>query len=85
MSEIGQFIYEYAKLVSSHPEMVDLVEEDKNDGFTQIIVKAEKTDAGRLIGKDGNMVNSLKTIVSACKAKTRRSYKILVETKEAAI
>jgi len=82
MSKVSNFIHEYAKLIATNPEFIEVFEEEK-DGFVQITVKANKVDAGRLIGKDGNMVNSLKTIISACKAKTNLSYRIIIESKEA--
>jgi len=82
MSNIKEFIEEYAKLVSSDLDKLEIIEDEKDDSFTEIIIYASRTDAGKLIGKDGNMVNALKTIISGCKAKTSKSYRVLVRSKE---
>lgn len=82
MSSIKEFIEEYAKLVSSDLDKLEVKEEEKDDSFTEIIIFASRTDAGKLIGKDGNMVNALKTIISGCKAKTGKSYRVLVRSKD---
>lgn len=82
MPDIKNFVLEYAKLIATDPHELEVIQDDKEDLTTEITIIASKTDAGKLIGKDGNMVNALKTIVSACKAKTNRTYKVLVRSKE---
>ncbi len=82
MSNVADFIKEYAKLVIVDHDMLEITEEQKDDSFTEITIYANKSDAGKLIGKDGNMVNALKTIISGCKAKDGKSYRVLVRSKE---
>lgn len=76
---VVDFIEEYAKLIVSHKEdikikLIDIDEENK-----EIVVYAHEDDLGKLIGKGGNMINSLKTIINGCKAKSNISYKIQIE------
>ena len=47
--------------------------------FCQITVFANESDIGKLIGKNGNMINSLRTILNGCKSKDNISYKIQIE------
>ena len=82
MSNIATFISEYAKLVIDDHSVLEITENEIDDSFTEIVIYANKSDAGKLIGKDGNMVNALKTIISGCKAKDGKSYRVLVRSKE---
>jgi predicted RNA-binding protein YlqC (UPF0109 family) len=36
----------------------------------------------KLIGKDGKMINSLKTLISGCKAKDGKSYRVTVKAND---
>ena len=47
-----------------------------------IIAKIYKIDTGKLIGKDGKMINSLKTLISGCKAKDGKSYRVTVKAND---
>lgn len=82
MSNIASFIEDYAKLVIEDVNALEIAENQIDDSFTEIVIYANKSDAGKLIGKDGNMVNALKTIISGCKAKDGKSYRVLVRSKE---
>jgi len=75
---IIDFVKEYVLLIVSNPSVVEVVKKDISDDFSEIIIYADPSDIGRLIGKDGNMINSLKTIIAGCKAKDKRSYKTQV-------
>jgi len=52
-----------------------------NDSFFEITIIANSNDIGKLIGKNGNMINAMKTILNGCKAKDGISYKIQVISK----
>ena len=61
-------------------------EVEKISGINQyahwkITIIANTTDIGKLIGKNGNMINAIKTILNGCKAKDGNSYKIQVVAK----
>ncbi|AXH15779.1 RNA-binding protein [Malaciobacter mytili] len=75
---IVNFIENYAKLIVSKPEEVSVSEEKIDDTFTEITIKADSLDIGKLIGKNGNMINALKVMANGCKAKDGVSYKIQV-------
>ncbi|HJE03393.1 hypothetical protein AAX26_00404 [Aliarcobacter thereius] len=78
---IISFIENYAKLIVSIPEDVEAFEEKIEDNFTLITLKVNNLDIGKLIGKNGNMINALKTIANGCKAKDGVSYKIQIVSK----
>lgn len=75
---ITQFIENYAKLIVGNPEEVVVSKELIDDTFAEITIKANSDDIGKLIGKNGNMINALKTMANGCKAKDGVSYKIQV-------
>lgn len=75
---ITDFIESYAKLIVSHPEEVSVSKELIDDTFAEITIQANGEDIGKLIGKNGNMINALKTMANGCKAKDGVSYKIQV-------
>ncbi len=75
---VTDFIQDYAKLIVSQPDLVRVEIMEVDPTFQEIIVYAGEDDLGKLIGKGGNMINSLKTIINGCKAKNGISYKIQV-------
>jgi predicted RNA-binding protein YlqC (UPF0109 family) len=75
---ITNFIESYAKLIVSKPDEVEISTNSIDDTFTEIIITASSADIGKLIGKNGNMINALKTMANGCKAKDGVSYKIQV-------
>jgi predicted RNA-binding protein YlqC (UPF0109 family) len=78
---ITNFIENYAKLIVSVPEDVTVTKESIDETFAEITVEANSSDIGKLIGKNGNMINALKTMANGCKAKDGVSYKIQVVAK----
>ncbi|MAD42669.1 MAG: RNA-binding protein [Arcobacter sp.] len=78
---ITNFIENYAKLIVSVPEDVTVTKKSIDDTFAEITVEANSSDIGKLIGKNGNMINALKTMANGCKAKDGVSYKIQVIAK----
>ncbi len=75
---ITNFIENYAKLIVSKPEEVTVSTNSIDETFTEITISANSIDIGKLIGKNGNMINALKTMANGCKAKDGVSYKIQV-------
>ena len=76
---VEKFIEEYAKLIASEPENVSVSRVNLGENFDEIIVRTSKHDTGRLIGKDGKMINALKTLITGYKAKEPTSYRITVK------
>jgi predicted RNA-binding protein YlqC (UPF0109 family) len=75
---IADFIKSYAFLIVSNPEAIEVEVHEISDNFYEITIYCEEEDLGKIIGKSGNMINALKTIVNGCKAKDGKSYKIQV-------
>lgn len=75
---ITQFIENYAKLIVANPQEVEVSKQMIDDTFAEITITANSEDIGKLIGKNGNMINALKTMANGCKAKDGVSYKIQV-------
>ena len=76
---IADFVAQFAKLIASYPDDVR-VEVKEGDEITEIVLFANQADIGKLIGKEGKMIGAIKTVISGCKAKDGKSYRINVET-----
>lgn len=50
--------------------------------FFEIVLFAHKVDTGKLIGKNGKMINAIKTVISAYKSKDASSYRVTVKALE---
>ena len=75
---VENFIKEYAKLIADYPQSVS-TQKRVGENFTEIIVYADKADTGKLIGKDGKMINAIKNFIIGYKAKDTINYKITVK------
>jgi predicted RNA-binding protein YlqC (UPF0109 family) len=75
---VKEFLLSYAKLLVNHPEDIS-VEISSSDELEDIIIYANPDDIGKLIGKEGRMINSIKTVISGCKAKGGSSYRVNVK------
>ncbi len=75
---LTEFVSTYAKMIVNHPEDINVEIEEINESFYEITIIANTSDVGKLIGKNGNMINAIKTILNGCKAKDGISYKIQV-------
>jgi len=75
---IKDFVKSYAKLIVANPDDVEVTITEIDSTFSEITINANSADIGKIIGKNGNMINALKTMVNGCKAKDGISYKIQV-------
>ena len=75
---VVDFVTDFAKLLSFEPEKVKS-EVIPHDDFDEIVIWAKKADVGRIIGKEGSMVKAIKTVISGCRAKEDKNYKITVK------
>jgi len=80
---VKNFLYEYAKLIADFPDKVSVDRQELGENFAEIIISADKVDTGKLIGKDGKMINAIKTVIIGYKAKDPINYKITVKAKDA--
>ena len=65
-----------------YPAGVRLERRDVDEAFCEVAIYADKIDTGKLIGKDGKMINSPKTLISGCKAKDGKSYRVTVKAND---
>ncbi len=75
---IADFVAQFARLIASNPEDIR-VDVKEGDEVAEIILYANQSDIGKLIGKSGKMIGAIKTVISGCKAKDGVSYRINVE------
>jgi len=76
---IIDFLLSYTKLLVNNPEDISVVITEVDDGFDEITIFANSEDIGKLIGKQGKMINSIKTVISGCKAKGGKNYRVNVK------
>lgn len=79
---VKNFLYEYAKLIADFSDKVSVDRQELGENFAEIIISADKVDTGKLIGKDGKMINAIKTVIIGCKAKDNTSYRVTVKAIE---
>jgi predicted RNA-binding protein YlqC (UPF0109 family) len=53
-----------------------------DEAFEEITLYADAEDVGKLIGREGRMINAIKTVISGCKAKGGKSYRVNVQAVE---
>ena len=75
---ICDFVSTYAKMIVNHPQDISVSTQEINETFYEVVITTNEIDVGKLIGKNGNMINAIKTILNGCKAKDGISYKIQV-------
>lgn len=73
------FVKDFARLIAAYPDDIH-VEAVEGDNMTEIVLRANQADVGKLIGKEGKMIGAIKTVISGCKAKDGKSYRINVES-----
>jgi len=79
---VQEFVLTYARMIASHPEALSIVVEPMDEMGDEITLFADPSDVGKLIGKEGRMINSIKTVISGCKAKGGKSYRVNVKAAE---
>ncbi|EAI8628916.1 KH domain-containing protein [Campylobacter lari] len=79
---VENFLREYAKLIVDFPEKVDIQKRNLENNFAEIIIYVDPTDTGKLIGKNGKLINAIKTVIMAYKVKDATSYRITVKAIE---
>ncbi len=73
------FVSFYSKLLVKNPDDIKVEINNIDEGFDEITIYAKNEDVGKLIGKEGRMINSIKTVISGCKAKGGRNYRVNVK------
>ena len=78
---VTEFVSCYAKMIVSCPDDIIVSSQEIDEHFHEITITAHNNDIGKLIGKNGNMINAIKTVINGCKAKNGISYKLQVISK----
>ncbi len=73
------FVSFYSKLLVKNPDDIKVEINNIDEGLDEITIYAKNEDVGKLIGKEGRMINSIKTVISGCKAKGGRNYRVNVK------
>ncbi len=76
---VTDFLLSYTKLLVSHPEDISITITEMDENFDEIIILANSEDIGKLIGKEGKMINAIKAVISGCKARGGKSYRVNVK------
>jgi len=79
---VKDFIESYTKLLATHPESVQVVLTASTQECDEIQIFVHPQDIGKVIGKDGKMINAIKTVISGCKAKGGKNYRVSVQASE---
>ncbi len=79
---VEAFLSSYTKLLVEHPEDISIEIVEMDESFDEITIFANSEDIGKLIGKQGRMINSIKTVISGCKAKGGKNYRVNVKAAE---
>ena len=79
---VKDFLLSYTKLLVNNPEDIRIDIAEVDEGFDEITIFANSEDVGKLIGKNGRMINSIKTVISGCKAKGGKNYRVNVKPVE---
>lgn len=79
---IENFLREYAKLIVDFPEKINITRQNLENDFAEIIIYVDPVDTGKLIGKNGKLINAIKTVIMAYKVKDDTSYRITVKAIE---
>jgi len=76
---IKDFLLSYARLLVNNPEDISIEISQIDESLDEITIFANSEDIGKLIGKEGRMINSIKTVISGCKAKGGKNYRVNVK------
>ncbi len=79
---VKDFIVEYVRLIATHPDVLKIESAPIDESLTEITLYVHPDDVGRVIGKDGKMISSIKTVISGCKPKGGTNYKVNVKPVE---
>jgi predicted RNA-binding protein YlqC (UPF0109 family) len=77
---VEDFVLAYSKLIVKYPESLKIEIKNIDIGLDEIILFAEAEDVGKLIGKEGKMINAIKTVISGCKAKGSKNYRVSIKS-----
>lgn len=78
MNQIVEYI---AKTLVNNPDDVK-VEMSDNDGLVDIKLYVNADDMGKVIGKQGKIANSIRSILKACAIKEQKKVNLVIDSKD---
>jgi len=78
MKELVEYL---VKALVDKPEEVN-ISQTEGESVTILEIKVASDDAGKVIGKDGRIVNAIRTIVKAAGAKNKKRITVEIMTQE---
>lgn len=76
MKELVEYL---VKSLAEHTESVELIEEDIEDTIS-LKVRISPEDLGRIIGKGGNTINAIRTVMQAAASSHKKRARLEVVT-----
>jgi predicted RNA-binding protein YlqC (UPF0109 family) len=75
-SNVRTLVEEVVKMIVDHPEEVAVEEAAGERGGASLNLRVAQTDVGKVIGKQGRTIRSLRNLVSAASIKQNRYYSL---------
>jgi predicted RNA-binding protein YlqC (UPF0109 family) len=76
---VTDFLLSYTRLLVKNPDDISVEIKEINDKFDEITIYANSQDIGKIIGKEGRMINAIKTVIAGCKARGSKAYHVNVK------
>src|SRR5438067_1378900 len=77
-ADVRQLVEEVVKMIVDHPEEVTVEEGKSERGGAALNLRVAQTDVGKVIGKQGRTIRSLRNLVSAAAMKQNKYYALEV-------
>lgn len=77
MKDIVEYV---AKRLVNHPEDIS-IEESEDGGVVDIKLTVNPEDMGKIIGKQGRIANSIRSILKACAIKEQKKVNLEIDSK----
>jgi uncharacterized protein len=74
---VKELVEYLVKSLAEHPDSVELTEEEFEDTISMEL-KISPDDLGRIIGKGGNTINAIRTVVQAAASSHKKRAKLEV-------
>ena len=81
-SDIKELIQNLVKRLADEPENIKIEERQQDDATVFEAHGVAKSDMGKVIGRKGQNIKSIRTIVGACGAKQKKRYMFQVIDEE---
>lgn len=78
MNDLVEYI---AKVLVNHPDDVE-VDVKSDGGIVDIKLLVNSEDMGKVIGKQGKIANSIRSILKACAIKEEKKVNLVIDSKE---